>query len=612
MKKKLAAWLAVTVVGSLLLSVPVSATMLRPSVVAGATHKGTLKVNGELIRAGVAYYGRSYPDPTALVRSDSYWSRSKNGGLNAIRLTNWDQRSYDNSNPYAEGPGWWPVEDNVDILEEIVQTAADYDMYVIVTPGDEPGSFSKPYLTEFWTEAAPCLANYPNVIFEVTNEPVAWGADDYTNAKMDNLADIYNIMRAGAPDTPILSLTFNSADQTMENKVNYYKNKITGEDFTTKDVIAFHSYGTSNTNKIKQLRAAYPVMNTEWNYLEFHDGATSLDGYKYQGQAFEAIGISSMNFRAGRSDGRFTEYYKYVNDAKYKGYYWVTGTTVTDDLDDLSMTYSSNNVVLNTSNPTFPEDSYRYNRGAGAGTGEIVYESPGFGKFKATVYSSNSFAGIKFYVSHNGTDWEQISHKKTTPQGTTGVWEYAHFSSNEPIPSGTKYFKVVFPSTGNAHQNQLGNLELTTWSYIPEVEDNLNAWSVADSHSANMQFNTANPGNFAGDGSRASRSDTNLGYVVYKLADMGGFWARIFYKDVGGLHVPQGLSFRISTDGTTWSSPIAVTGYQDEATGNGFRSVYMENSNALPAGTEYVKVELDNSSANNSLQLGTMRVFMDY
>jgi hypothetical protein len=610
---------------------------------ASTTNKTLRTSDHDLIRSGVAWYGKCYPSQTASVESLEYWQRAKDVGLNAIRITNWDQRSfaghYDDESGYNECTyegkdskgrdiyhGAWTIAKNLLEVDKMVQHAADTGMYIIITPGDTPGTMSRPYLEAFWGIAADRYKNNTHVIYEITNEPAAWKPSAYDNTVLNNLAAVYRIMRSAAPNTPILSLAFPNSSENMNGKVSTFTTKVNATAPTllvwsnNVDVVSFHTYSTTDMTDINNLRAVYPVMNTEWGYPG-SGGVLTLAGNKYHGQKLEETGISWMNFQAGRTNGQFTkEYFNFANDAKLKDYFWIKPDTYStgllgykDDLVDLTTkvhSFSPNMQIAAGNPPYFNGDANRATR-TDTSTGHIIYKAPGLGKFKAHIYSHNNYNGIKFYISRNGTVWEQLAVTRSASVATSGGWEGATYSSTNALPGGTEYLKVELSSTSTSYDTQIADMVIANWSTVWEVEDNLTAWSVADSYSSNMTFATAGPANFNGDSSRATRNDTNPGHIIYKLTDLGGFYANI-YSQTNPIPDPNpSVKFYSSTNGTSWTV-IPVTGSAQVATSGGWRQIYYQNSGSLPTGTQYVKVEFTSTASANESVLSNMIMWVKY
>lgn len=93
-------------------------------------------------------------------------------------------------------------------LDAAIECASRARMYVMVLVSINPGGYNLTQLTEFWTAVAPRYKDRPHVFYEVTNEPVSgggfWGtAAHWTAARLTDLRGVFDIMRAGAPDTHI-------------------------------------------------------------------------------------------------------------------------------------------------------------------------------------------------------------------------------------------------------------------------------------------------------------------------------------------------------------------------------------------------------------------------
>ena len=128
----------------------------------------------------------------------SVWDHYRSLGLNVVRLgvkTNHDGvgRALSQQLPY---------------LDAAVECACQAHMYIMPLVSVNPGTYNLAQLTEFWTEVAQRYKDQTHVFYEITNEPVSgggyWGATaHWTTPKLTDLRGVYDIMRAGAPDTHI-------------------------------------------------------------------------------------------------------------------------------------------------------------------------------------------------------------------------------------------------------------------------------------------------------------------------------------------------------------------------------------------------------------------------
>ena len=129
------------------------------------------------------------------------WSRSQ--GCNAVHLY-----AEDFVSGYAAGS----MSNEVDQLVAMTRTNG---MYLIITIANSwaNGSNSLSFATNFWRFYSARYANETHVLFEIHNEPVAWGPPySATNANPPGALNMeeacYKIIRANAPNTPVLLFTY--------------------------------------------------------------------------------------------------------------------------------------------------------------------------------------------------------------------------------------------------------------------------------------------------------------------------------------------------------------------------------------------------------------------
>ena len=127
------------------------------------------------------------------------WDGYRALGLNVVRL---------GVKTDADGAGR-PVSEQLPFLDAAINCAWNARMYVMILVSIDPGGYNLAQLTEFWTGVSPRYKDLPHVFYEITNEPVSgsghWGATGHwTPAKLTELRGVFDIMRAGAPDTHIM------------------------------------------------------------------------------------------------------------------------------------------------------------------------------------------------------------------------------------------------------------------------------------------------------------------------------------------------------------------------------------------------------------------------
>jgi hypothetical protein len=115
-----------------------------------------------------------------------------------------------------------------------------------------------------------------------------------------------------------------------------------------------------------------------------------------------------------------------------------------------------------------------------------------------------------------------------------------------------------------------------------------------------------NPPYIDGDASRAVRTTVDPGYVIYRIEDTQGFYAHIYSHDSFA-----GIDFYASSNGTSWTS-VATSTDTAVATDNGWKGKYYQNTNALPTGTQYIKVQFSSTTDFFVTQLSEMKIFDVY
>src|SRR5262249_31914669 len=160
-----------------------------------------------------------------------------------------------------------------------------------------------------------------------------------------------------------------------------------------------------------------------------------------------------------------------------------------------------------------------------------------------------------------------------------------------PIPSGTRYMKVDFPTGSTQYWNPQVSAASVTYAAEPIIDD-MNDWTKVYSHTANLDFDASSSSYFEGDTSRLSRMGTDntpqpsypRERIVYKLSEARYLKATAYFWNGQGLE----MLFEGSPDGVTWNpfSPV-ITVSQPSGT-NWQKRVY--ESSSLPSGTNYVRI----------------------
>ena len=199
----------------------------------------------------------------------------KNLGFNAVHLY---AESFDMNYPTngSTAPGY-----SVANVDAIVAETRTNGLYLIITIGNgaNNGNYNAAYITNFWNFYAPRCANETHVLFEIQNEPVAWGppysaANATPPGGLNMEIAAYNAIRASAPNTPVLLFSYavfggtGGANAAMTD-IHAFNTTVFGNANAvwTNEAVAFHGYnGWQGTRDAVTalLGYGYPCVMTEY------------------------------------------------------------------------------------------------------------------------------------------------------------------------------------------------------------------------------------------------------------------------------------------------------------------------------------------------------------
>lgn len=193
------------------------------------------------------------------VMNRDYWSRIADVGFNTVRL----DVKLGNAKPNPR-----TIEQQLQVLDEVLQWAAEEEIYVALMTSTVPGHYDYQELRDFWTAAAPRYKDLEHVMYEMVNEPVAWHPYDYTQQHINDLFAVWQLMRNAAPDTHIILWDFASVPEGLDALETI--RQMPGVDYSNTS-IGFHWYHHTDDHDIGWLRAHYPVFMTETHNNEHMD-----------------------------------------------------------------------------------------------------------------------------------------------------------------------------------------------------------------------------------------------------------------------------------------------------------------------------------------------------
>jgi fibronectin type 3 domain-containing protein len=230
----------------------------------------------------------------------------KSLGFNAVHLY---AESFDPNYPNAgsTAPGY-----SVANVDAIVAETRTNGLYLVITIGNgaNNGNYNAAYITNFWNFYAPRYANETHVLFEIQNEPVAWGppysaANATPPGGLNMEIAAYNAIRASAPNTPVLLFSYavfggTGGASAALTDIHAFNTAVFGNanQVWTNEAVAFHGYngwqGTS-TAVSSLLGSGYPCMMTEYGGGAWGSGTGGLDAEMTS--ELERLGISWLTFQ---------------------------------------------------------------------------------------------------------------------------------------------------------------------------------------------------------------------------------------------------------------------------------------------------------------------------
>jgi len=299
-------WLTAITLG---LGITCNAHAARGRPVINAAKTTFVADNGSLLRGAII------STETGIVPSLSSVQAIKNCGLNAIHC-------YAERSDYGYSAGAKAA-----AVDSVVQMTRDNGLYLIITVGG--GGINATFNAAFWNFYAGRYANETHVLYEIQNEP-AVGNPPYSGstALMDMEKADYTIIRAAAPATPVLLMSYSSFQNgagvvqdiaSLGSTVNW-----------SNAAIAFHGYGDKGPPAIRTclqyvLNAGYPCFQTEFYRWPWGTGNFTLGsaGSLYQDVDetgdLERLGVSWLTFL---SIGRVTDDTRFKNRLENGGIRW--------------------------------------------------------------------------------------------------------------------------------------------------------------------------------------------------------------------------------------------------------------------------------------------------
>lgn len=255
--------------------------------------------NGQLLRGPYTSSEWGNPAPADQI------ANMKNLGFNAVHLYG---ECYDINYPAlgSTAPGYAASR-----IDSVVAATRDAGLYLILTIGNgaNNGNHNSEYVVDFWDFYAARYANETHVLFEIQNEPVAWGPP-YSSptatppGAIDMEVAAYNAIRSHAPDTPVLLFSYavfggSGGANAALTDINAFNAAVGGDpaEIWSKTAVGFHGYAgwESTTEAVAMLIAAgYPCFMTEYGDGEWGTGQNGFG--VMQTSELERLNVSWLAF----------------------------------------------------------------------------------------------------------------------------------------------------------------------------------------------------------------------------------------------------------------------------------------------------------------------------
>lgn len=285
---------------------------------------------GAPLRGGVAEifsWGKT-TGKAAYAVDAAYYRRLRAARLNAVRIACLDPWQRSNNYPHWDFSVASEREKFLAELDRAVQLATENDLYVLIDYHDI-GRLDLEDACRFWDLVAPRYAAHPAVFFELANEPVGYHPECYTDDDLRNQELLFHRVRALAPETHLVLLSFaNTAVELVPdgNPVVDVLKRMKGIDWSNASV-GIHPYRTLSSKILLEIQQHAPVVVTELD-LPVHAGGipylySVIDGAEYGQQPLERHRISWFGWGYEGFE-KFEKRFErgLLPDAKAKDYLW--------------------------------------------------------------------------------------------------------------------------------------------------------------------------------------------------------------------------------------------------------------------------------------------------
>ncbi|REE01534.1 Ig-like domain-containing protein [Marinoscillum furvescens] len=432
-------------------------SLTQPGVTQSSTPTGTLRdKNGQIMRATpMVLSGNSEITDAAVADALSLerWQYIKSLGFNTIRLCLVD--------PYYELQtrwSYWTLQETLDEIDICVNNAQAAGMNIIINYHsvgeiDRKGeNMDQAYAKNYWSVLAPRYADNDWVYYEISNE-TSFEEDTYHNPVfIQAYKELYDIVRAAAPNKQIIVFSWNSVNFDYQAIVNHFDTHFDWN-YTT---IGYHIYGSyTSTDKIQGLMQNYRVMCTEWDYPGSQWVPDNFGGNYLIAETMEELGNSWADWRHWGDTALVEIRDVLIPDAMQKGYWWGAGGNSAP-----------------TASITSPQDGASFNSGASITLDASASDADGT-VTKIDFYANGTLLGTDTSAPYSYT-WSPAD----------GSYNVTAVATDDQQTTGTS--AVVQITVGNATPTNIVNADFEL--------GNLNGWSVTGTASISTDAQSGGSG----------------------------------------------------------------------------------------------------------------------
>ncbi len=197
-------------------------------------------------------------------------------------------------------------------VDKMVTMTRDLGLYLVMTIGNgaNNGNHNFQWAVDFWNFYALRYKDETHVVFEIHNEPMAWGPSYLTGTTPAGALDMevaaYNAIRTHAPHTPVLLMSYavlggNGGTNAALTDILEFNRRVFGNQNAvwTNEAVGFHGYagweGTA-TAVAGLIAAGYPCFMTEFGWHDWGTtGGTALEVELTTD--LERLGVSWLTFQ---------------------------------------------------------------------------------------------------------------------------------------------------------------------------------------------------------------------------------------------------------------------------------------------------------------------------